>query len=222
MITAITITNDLDEKKLLAVKIYSEFMAALEDLGALCLAVRQRDEGVGIVYNYLTYETRNIKQIFELAQNGNGLTIALRLPSLDEIIQQSSDLNFDMLAKHYKECNVFLAQAGTTYLFNKNRVYIRAYNKTKHGFVVVHDRHTFQAEDILIVPDTSWIVDKNSEYKPANPKDTPVVELVSVELKNVGPILENIITIRSAIMTICELTAELLERKIITSADTKA
>ena len=48
-------TANAEDCKLLAVKIFSEFMAALEDLGAMSIAIRHRDEGVGLVYSFLTY-----------------------------------------------------------------------------------------------------------------------------------------------------------------------
>ncbi len=54
--------DDANAKKLLTVKIYQEFMSALEDLGALCIAIRHRDEGMGLVYNYLTYGQKQKKE----------------------------------------------------------------------------------------------------------------------------------------------------------------
>ena len=114
MLAVIQAANNSDKKKLLAAKIYSEYMAALEDLGALCIAVRHRDEGVGIIYNYLTYEIKkksapptSVEEIYGLVKNGGGLKTALRLPLLDEIIQRTSTLDMNILSMHYKECNIF-------------------------------------------------------------------------------------------------------------------
>jgi hypothetical protein len=38
------------KRKLLAVKIYAEFMAAIEDLGALCVAIRHREGTTGLIH----------------------------------------------------------------------------------------------------------------------------------------------------------------------------
>ena len=64
----------------------------------------------------------------------------------------------------------------------------------------------------------SWIVDLNPRYDGSN----QVVELFAVRTNVFEGIIERVTTIRGAIMTICELTAILLEQGIITSADSKA
>lgn len=226
---AIDSSADADDKKVLAVKAYSEFISALEDLGAICIAVRHRDDGRGIVYAFLTYgQTRNrfapktsLREIFRLCQSGNGLSEALLLPPLEAILSLESDLRPTILPTLYQQANVFLSQAGSAYL-HENGAFVRAYNKTKHGFVVVKDRHVLQ----LGAPETqdgaAWIIGENPAYDPSKPDLTNIVELFSVRIDVVPSIADRIMTIRGAIMTICELTAVLLERGIITSTDSKA
>ncbi len=86
MAAAIESTDDLPQRKLLAAKVYGELAAAIEDLSALCIAIRHRNDEAGLIYAYLTYgQQRNhyapqtgLRQVFELLQHGDGLSTALR------------------------------------------------------------------------------------------------------------------------------------------------
>lgn len=220
--------TDDDDKKVLAVKAFGEFVSALEDLGAICIAVRHRDDGLGIVYSFLTYQSQKplapktkLKEVFQLCQSGNGLVDALHLPTLEQILAGMPELQSTSASSLYKQANTFLSQAASAYL-SENGATIRAYNKTKHGFVVVKNRNTFQSNPPQSSPDTAWIVDVNLDYDVTKSSDQNVIELFAVKTDVVGAIFDRVSTIRGAIMTICELTAILLERGIITSADSKA
>ncbi len=227
--SAIERTSDPDECKLLAVKIFSEFMASLEDLAAMSIAIRHRDEGVGLVYSYLTYGLPKVKlsppttlsQMFKLFTSGNGLVDGLRLPLLADIIKAHPALEEQLVPTMYREANVALAQAAAVYLA-QDQALVRAYNKTKHGFVVVSDRHTFQSDPPKIEKGDAWIVAKNPDYDPLHPSGAPVVELFVSRVTDVKPTLDRIPMIRGALMFVTELTAVLLEGKIITTADSKA
>jgi len=222
-----TLTDD-DDKKILAVKAFGEFVSALEDLGAICIAVGHRDNGLGIVYSFLTYQSQkpfapktSLKKIFQLCQARNGLVDALHLPTLEKILASMPELRSTIAPTIYIEANTLLSQAASVYLKEDSAI-IRAYNKTKHGFVVVKNRNTFQANPPHSLPDMSWIVDVNPEYDASEPSAAKVVELFAVKTDVIEAIVERVVTIRGAIMTICELTAILLERGVITSADSKA
>jgi len=222
-------TLDPEERKLLAVKVFSEFMASLEDLGAISIAIRHRDEGVGLVYSYLTYSLRSEKlsppttlpRIFELLASGDGLVNGLRLPLLTEILKALPAFEGTLIPTMYREANIALAQAAAVYLA-QDKALVRAYNKTKHGFVVVSDQHCFQPDPPKTETESSWIVAKNPDYDPSHPAGIPVVELFAVRLKDVRNTLDRMPVIRGALMFITELTAVLLELNLITSADTKA
>ncbi len=225
---SIASTQDQDARKLLAVKVFAELMASLENLGALCIAVRHRDEGVGLVYSFLTYEskaplapTTTVRAMYDLVRDGHGLTRGLRLPSLADIIAAREEFAESTLPTMYNEANVLLSQAANVYLVDE-RALVRAYNKTKHGFVVVNDHQLFQPDPPSIDPGTAWIVAKNPSYDPQSPELAPVVELFGVRLDDVHLTMERLPSIRGAMRVIAELTAELLELGIITSADSQA
>jgi hypothetical protein len=225
---ALTTTVDDDDKKILAVKAFGEFVSALEDLGAICIAVRHRDDGLGIVYGFLTYGTQkpfapktSLKKTFQLCQAGNGMVDALCLPTLEKILSSVPELSSTIAPTLYQEANTYLSHVASVFLKEDGAI-IRAYNKTKHGFVVVKNRNTLQADPPQSLSDTSWIVDVNSKYDGSKPSAATVVELFAVKANVVEAIFERVVAIRGAIMTICELTATLLEQEIITSADSKA
>lgn len=219
--------TDIDDKKILAVKAFEEFISGIEDLGAICIAVRHRDEGLGIVYAFLTYQSRkpfapktSLKTIFQLCQAGNGLVDALHLPTLETVLAGMPELRTTLAPTFYTEANKLLAEAASVYL-QEDSAFIRAYNKTKHGFVVVKNCNTFLVNSPFILQDTSWIVDVNPEYDASKPSTAKVVELFEVKTDLISAIFARLAPIRGAIITICELTAMLLERGIITSADSK-
>lgn len=225
---AIRGSNDEDVKRILSVKVYAEFIAALEDLAAICIAAREREEGVGLVYAYLKYGTRGryspnttIREMFQQLKSKGHFLARLNLPTVQELQKSAPDLWSSPASQLIKELDKLLPMAANAYLHQEG-AFVRAYNKTKHGFVVVKDQHTFQPEETKIVSETAWIVSDNPDYHPDNAPDLPVVELFSVELKNVDAMVERMQAVRGAVVSICLLISQLLERGLISSADNQA
>ncbi len=225
---AIEKATDTADQKLLAIKVFSEFMSALEDLGAMSIAIRHRDEGMGLVYSFLTYgmakdksaPPTTLRQIYEILKSGDGLVSGLRLPPLEEIFKTHRLSSQEDIPTMYRETNIALSQAAATYLAQDHAL-VRAYNKTKHGFVVVSDFHTFGPASPKVMNDTAWIAARNPDYD-SNPAGSSVVELFAVHLYDVRPILDRIPVIRGALMFMTELAAVLLENGLISSADSRA
>lgn len=213
--TAIDSNLDDDDKKVLAVKLFAEYISALEDLGAMCIAIRHRDEDMGLVYSFLTYRPTNV-EMFKFFQSDDGLTTGLRLPSLNDIISADPSLLKIRFQDLYHEANDELKLAADTYLKN-NYALVRAYNKTKHGFVVVNDRHTFQDDPKLIQQGVAWVAAKKLHYNPET--DSTFIELFSLSLESSQSFFDHIVKTRAAVMVITEIAATLLEKGVITSAD---
>ena len=180
----------MDHKKLFAVKIFSEFMSLLEDIGALAIAIRHRDDGLGLIYSFLTYGVNDkyspsttIPDIYHLLSSGNGLTDALFLPVFQEneiITFFGAPLNASQL---YKETNISLIQASKVYLTDEKSL-VRAYNKTKHGFIVTSHRNIFQSIQ-EVKNNSAWIIGKNPKYKPDLPLTNSVIEIFEVKIEDV-------------------------------------
>lgn len=222
-------SRDDDERRLLAVKIYAEFIAAMEDIGALCIAIRHRQDSAGLVYAYLTYgqvrrpgsPATKLNKLFEAALDGNGLANALELPDLSTVFRNVPSIKHFPTPSLYEEANKVLAMVAKAYLHD-NGAYVRAYNKTKHGFVVVKDEHMFQPDPPHIDPEIAWIVAENPNYHPREKVDQPVVELYSVNIKDVVAMVDRIRLISSLASLICHITKILLSNDIIQSNDDKA
>ncbi len=225
---AIEKATDTDDQKLLAIKVFSEFMSALENLGAMCIAIRHRDEELGIVYSFLTYgmtkdksaPPTTLRQIFEILKSGDGLVSGLHLPPLEEVFKTHRLSSQEDILTMYRETNIVLSQAAAMYLA-ENQALVRAYNKTKHGFVVVSDFHTFGPASPKVMNDTAWIAARNPDYDSSSHTGSPV-ELFPVHLYDAKQILNRIPVIRGALMFITELAAVLLENGLISSADSRA
>lgn len=215
-------SNDTDERKLLAVRVFGEFIAALEDLGGLCIAIRHRDEDSGLIYGYLTYgPTKNapktsLEKLFELMMNENALTSVLRLPSLNEILQADPELTKTLLPQLYAETKTILAQVSRLYLYD-SKVFVRIYNKTKHGFVVISDERIFDPnQENNSVANVAWVVAVNPDYKPNQNSKHQMVELFLAEESQINLFVDRIAEIRGAVRVLCELTALLIEQGLIT------
>lgn len=221
--------TDTNDQKLLAIKVFSEFISALENLGAMCIAIRHRDEGLGFVYSFLTYgmtkdksaPPTTLRQMFEMLKSADGLVNGLRLPPLEEIFKTHRLSSQEDIPTMYRETNIALSQAAATYLA-QDQAAVRAYNKTKHGFVVVSDFHTFSPAPPKVMNDTAWIAARNPDYDPSSRAGSSVVELFPIHLYNVKHILDRIPVIRGALMFTTELAAVLLENGLISSADERA
>jgi hypothetical protein len=81
--------------RIVAAKIYAESIAALEDLGALGLAVQKRVEG-GIFKQYLKYRSEHVKAFFDEILSDHNITLSALL-NLLSITQLASYLQQDML-----------------------------------------------------------------------------------------------------------------------------
>jgi hypothetical protein len=138
------------------------------------------------------------------------------LPALKDLIANNPELSETIVPQVYSEANILLSQASQAYL-HEERAFVRAYNKTKHGFVVINDKHIFQADPSKINQKRSWIVSDVPKYDPAKDPNSSMVELFSVELKDVDPMIERIGVIRGAVVALCDITLYLLEQEVITT-----
>lgn len=140
------------EQKVLTAKIAAESVAALEDLGALAWAVANRSNK-GILRAYLRYRVPEVEKFYQ--------TVIERRVSARTLLNIPTDarlrrwLNRDErrnVQRSLQEIGRGLKAAGRGYR-RKQGMVVRAYNKIKHGFVVL------QRLDALIpgqTPPTDW------------------------------------------------------------------
>lgn len=220
---AIGTADDIKRRQLLTVKIYGEFVSAIEDLGALCVAIKHRNDELGLIYAYLTYgQGRNpnapktrLPEILRLMEDGDGLTSALALPSLADILSRNPALSNTILPDLYQQTNTVLAVASKSYSASDGLL-VRAYNKVKHGFVVVDDLSLFGDHPEPSEKNETWIIVDNPVFSKKNPpEDSTLLEPVAVDLADIGPMVDRIATIRGAVEVLCRLVIHLLQEGAI-------
>src|SRR5688572_2022789 len=69
-------------QKILMAKIAAEFVQAIEDLGALAVAVARRDDG-GVLHQYIAYSLKHVEVFYEQVHGSVPLHELLRLPAPD-------------------------------------------------------------------------------------------------------------------------------------------
>lgn len=129
-------------RKIFRVKLYSEFISAIEDFAGLCIAIAGREE-MSILGTYLFYGTkfkgRNILgpgPFFDLATKvGSNTKDLLGLPELKTLYQKLDDDTYEIFVNGHQKITSAIGQAAKWYRL-ENRIAVGAYNKIKHGFVV--------------------------------------------------------------------------------------
>ncbi|MBW7884653.1 MAG: hypothetical protein H3C34_18845, partial [Caldilineaceae bacterium] len=158
-----------------------------------------------------------ILEIFKLMQQGEALASALELPPLEDILSLDPTLRDTMLPELYRQANTLLAMVSKAYLADEG-AYVRAYNKTKHGFVVVDDPNLFGDNPSASEDDKAWIIADNPAFRQLNPpSDEAPIELYDVSLAHVDPMVDQIETIRGAVEVLCQLVIYLLEQDAISA-----
>lgn len=149
--------GDEREKRILAVRLVAEAMSALEDFGALCRAVRLREEHGGIISNYLGYDPGDISEVYQEIQKQSGAWNYLRL----YVPQKYVDLDDSEDPNPFWSLDLILGAAAK---WHQVEGAIFAYNSVKHGFRVL-DGPSSDMENALEGP-TLYLLAKNAEAEP--------------------------------------------------------
>lgn len=134
--------GDDSGKKIISVKIYSEFISAIEDFAGLCVAIRDQGK-MSVLGSYLFFGTKfKGRKIFGPANffrhtedEKDDLDKWLKFPKLS-VLQEKYDADrYRWILNGYRDIKSAINQAGMWYRI-ENRMAVGAYNKIKHGFVV--------------------------------------------------------------------------------------
>jgi hypothetical protein len=141
-------------RKILRAKIFQELVLSIEELGALCHAIRNRGD-MGIVYQFLKYQIPDVRRFFNmLVSEDVTLDVLLRLPDRDTIRTNLEDSLARRVFSVFDDRLDWLRQGAEVYL---DRDVAGAMNRTKHGFVVIdnpdlHDlRSDLNPEDLGVL-----------------------------------------------------------------------
>lgn len=123
----------LDQKILLG-KLAAEFVSALEDLAALGWAIRRRRLG-GALRQYLGYGQEHVRAFYRCARQMPAHQL-LSVPAAEQIGRYVDEADCRAYAHDLGELQRVLKPVAGIYLGADPDV-VRAYNKLKHGFVVI-------------------------------------------------------------------------------------
>ena len=146
------------EQKVLTAKIAAESVAALEDLGALAWAVATRSNK-GVLRAYLGYKSPDVDGFYQTVMERPRVSarMLLNIPADATLRRWLNREERRNVQRSLEESRKVLKVAARGYRRNQ-RMVVRAYNKIKHGFVVV------QRLDALVpgqTPPTDWAENVN-------------------------------------------------------------
>lgn len=138
LLAAFAVAADRDggalDQKILMGKLFIEFVSSVEDLGALVWAIRARRKA-GIFRAYLTYDTDQVRAVYQCVKRGMPIHQLLNVPTVDQIARYVSKEDRDLYAIQLAALAERLAGAADAYL-DPNLQITRPFNKLKHGFVM--------------------------------------------------------------------------------------
>ena len=134
-------TRSIRLRKVLIMKLYSEYTASFELLAALCLALRQR-KARDFLETMSTYAPGDVQRFYESIRLDAGsfnIMSYAALPALAEVRQRTSD---PVVLHAYEYSSVALSRRvrqAADQLGGTNFLTIHIHNKVKHGCLFVDD-----------------------------------------------------------------------------------
>lgn len=154
LVAALKDEEDVGKRELLALRVFAEYVGALETLGAWGWSIRHRREAPLILDAFLSYGVGDVRDFYEIVSTWTTeLSDLLDLSPTQDITDAFRRGRFahgPMLADFGKlEKN--LKQASEHY-FHPQELFVTSYNKAKHGAPIIHDSKLGPGEFLLIAP----------------------------------------------------------------------
>jgi hypothetical protein len=148
---------DVDERQLLFLRLFGEYVNALEVLGGWGWAARHRKEFKLLLDAFLGYAPGEVPSFYETvsADGGNlGALFALRpLPNIARawVERAEEPLREQDLLDEFARCAANLRQAAAQY-FNREQLLLTNYNKAKHGAPIIRTPALAADEFFILAP----------------------------------------------------------------------
>jgi hypothetical protein len=140
-------------RRLLALRIFSEYVAALETLGAWGWSIRNRRDAPLLLDAFLSYEVGDVHGFYELVSSWTTeLSDLLQLPPTQDItdaFRQGGFPHGPMLAD-FNRLEHNLRQASQHY-FDPQQLFVTSYNKAKHGAPIIYDTKLAHGGDFFLI-----------------------------------------------------------------------
>lgn len=148
---------DDDERRLLFLRLFAEYVNALEVLGGWGWAIRNRDEFKLLLDAFLAYVPGEVASFYEIVASGEGdLAELLALRPLADIARAwgeraEEDLREQDLLDELTRCAANLRQAAAQY-FDREQLLVTNYNKAKHGAPIIRTAALASDEFFVVAP----------------------------------------------------------------------
>lgn len=155
LLAALDDETDEGQRMRLALRIFAEYVNALETLGAWGWAIRNRASSRLLLDAFLSYAPGDVTSFYKIAASHTGeLTTLLRLPPTQTITDEFRSRGVphaQLLADlHRAEANI--GQAARQY-FAPDQLFLTNYNKAKHGAPILRDSRVAAGEFYVIAPE---------------------------------------------------------------------
>jgi hypothetical protein len=162
---------DVQRREILSLRIYADYVSALEAMGAWGWAIRHRRDAPLLLDAFLSYEPGEVLRFFENVAEAHAadreVTTLLNLPPTQRITDELrrygaphapllADLNalmhnFNEAARHYS---------------HPEAIFVATYNKAKHGAPIIKDPTLPEDAFLLVGPNrTAPVSDRYAFYK---------------------------------------------------------
>jgi hypothetical protein len=147
-----------DDRHLLFLRLFAEYVNALEVLGGWGWAIRHRGEFKLLLDAFLAYAPDEVQSFYEtVAAEPGDLAVLLGLCPLSEIasawVERSEDesVREEVLLDEFERCAANLRQAAAQY-FDRDQLIVTNYNKAKHGAPIIRTPALSPDEFFLLAP----------------------------------------------------------------------
>jgi hypothetical protein len=148
---------DDDERQLLFLRLFAEYVNALEVLGGWGWATRNRDDFKLLLDAFLGYAPGEVTSFYEVVASDEGdLAVLLALRPLADIARawvERADENVrerDLLDE-FTRCAANLRQAASQY-FDREQLLVTNYNKAEHGAPIIRTAALSSDEFFVLAP----------------------------------------------------------------------
>ncbi len=146
-----------DERQLLFLRLFAEYVNALEVLGGWGWAIRHRKEFGLLLDAFLAYAPGEVTSFYETLSAGDGdLAALLALRPLPEIARAwveraDEEVREHDLLEEFTRCGANLGEAAAQY-FNREQLLLTNYNKAKHGAPIIRTPALAADEFFVLAP----------------------------------------------------------------------
>lgn len=134
-------------QRILAAKIFSEYMALLEAFGILCLSIQNR-KSVSLRWSFINTQPSDVTQLYQRVLNTKRLRLErlLNFPKIEIVVSAAKSIGLGeedriSIQEGYKKMIENIRIVADQYLA-KRGLLVRNYNKLKHGFALIEGHWT--------------------------------------------------------------------------------